>query len=236
MYDPYMILALVHSKSNARPMASRIRGSLKASRRVLKYQPWIGAGASSAMVSFLTRPSRNAGKIIARRPEPRGELFLKIRRAVLEGLERHDPVAEILVADAIEVVLSDIHRKIIGPIIRHAIQLDETARLETPDLVRSGGERRFERCRFEIAALPVSLREDRYSGHHQMKIAAAIGRKSDDQQILGLRLRRRHLRQDRAINRMALFFQDMQRECRRLSRLDATHRESALPGEGESDR
>jgi hypothetical protein len=57
-----MIVLFVHSKSKARLMASRMRGSRKASRRVLKYQPWIGEGASFSTTSFVTRPSRTAGK------------------------------------------------------------------------------------------------------------------------------------------------------------------------------
>jgi hypothetical protein len=59
---PNMMFWFVHSKSKTRPIASRMRGSLKASRRWLKYQPWIGAGESFGISSRFTRPSRMAGK------------------------------------------------------------------------------------------------------------------------------------------------------------------------------
>ena len=46
----------------SRLAAAWMRGSLKASRRWLKYQPWIGAGISFGISSRLTFPSRTAGK------------------------------------------------------------------------------------------------------------------------------------------------------------------------------
>ena len=57
-----MMILLVHSKSKALVSASRTRGSLNLSRRVLKNQPCAPDGVSSGSVSRLTRPSLTAGK------------------------------------------------------------------------------------------------------------------------------------------------------------------------------
>ena len=70
-------------------------------------------------------------EIIAGRPDARGELLLEGDDAALERLEGHLPVAEILPAHPVEIVGADVHRQIPAPVVRHALELDEAALLET---------------------------------------------------------------------------------------------------------
>ena len=70
-----MMVLLVHSKSKAWISASRSVEFLNFSRRVLMNQPCAPDGVSSGRIACLTRPSLMRGKIVARRPDARGEFL-----------------------------------------------------------------------------------------------------------------------------------------------------------------
>ncbi|CAM5208316.1 hypothetical protein BTHI11S_03944 [Bosea thiooxidans] len=151
-------------------------------------------------------------EIVARRPDTRGELFLEGDDAALEGLERHLPVAEILPAHAVEIVGADIHRQVLGPIVRHALELDEAALLEASDLVGARAERRLQRRGGEVARRPVFLREHRQAGDDEMQVASALRRELHHEDIVAFGLRRDQLVEQQAVGRMALRLQDVHRE------------------------
>ena len=140
-----MMLRLVHSKSKHCSSASRMRMSLNLSRRILRNQACVPSGNWSGKVSRLTRPSLTAAKVILRRPDRRGELLAEREDAGLESLEGDFAIGEIFVADAVEIVLPDVDRQILAPIIGDALEDDEMARIESADLIGAGAERRLQR-------------------------------------------------------------------------------------------
>jgi hypothetical protein len=91
-------------------------------------------------------------EVVSGGPDPGGELFAEREGAALERLERYGAVAEILVADRIEVVLADIHRQLGGPVIWYTLQADGPARIDRADPVRTGAEGRVQGRGLEIAA------------------------------------------------------------------------------------
>ena len=108
---------------------------------------------------LLLHPALAHGReIVAGRPDARRVFLVEVERAVLERLEGHGAVAEILVADAVEIVLAHIHRQVLGPVIRHALELDEAPGLEAADLVGAGAERRLQGRGLEIACPASSAR------------------------------------------------------------------------------
>ena len=85
------------------PSASRTRGSLNLSRRVLMKKPCVPDGVSSGSVSFFTRPSRIAGKSYSVAQTFEVNSSRKIVGAGLESFHAGGAVAEILEADLVEV-------------------------------------------------------------------------------------------------------------------------------------
>ena len=102
-----MTFLFVHSKSKARPIASRTRGSLNCSRRVLKYQPCEPVGAPLCSDLLLDPPVVDGREIVAGRPDARGVFLVEVDRAGLERLEGDLPLAVIFEAQPIEIVLAD---------------------------------------------------------------------------------------------------------------------------------
>ena len=118
-----MMFLLVHSKSKHRPIASRTRGSWKASRRVLNAR--IQAASATIMQHFLdnaavSSPPENHSR------SPRCATCTPdddFDRARLEHLERHLALAVIFKTRQPKVVLTDIDGQVLGPIIIGAIRI-----------------------------------------------------------------------------------------------------------------
>ena len=100
-------------------------------------------------------------KIVARRPDARGELLAEEIVAAGKSFERHVAVAIEFVAKGGEVVVPDRYRQIGAPPIRNAIVFDETAGLELADLVGAGAERDVERRFVETTLCVIGARKDR---------------------------------------------------------------------------
>ncbi len=171
-----MTFLFVHSKSKASPIASRTRGSLNFSRRVLMNQPCAPEGVRSGSTSRFTRPSRSCRKIVARRPDARGELLSEEIVARGEALEGDVAVAIIFVAHDIEIVLAAGDGKIGAPPILYPLVFDEAAGLEAADAIGTGAERHFQRRILEIPRRIVGAREDRQAGDEQRNFPPALGR------------------------------------------------------------
>ena len=123
-YAPYITFLLVHSKSKAWINASRTRGSLSWSRRVLMIQPRAPDGDSSGRIS-LDAAILDGREIIPRRPDARGELLAE--QVVLRGkaLEGNVPVPIEFVAHGVEIVAASADRQIgcppiLDPFIRRS--------------------------------------------------------------------------------------------------------------------
>ena len=95
--------------------ASRSCGCWNCSRRVLMNQPCAPEGVSSGSTSRLTRPSRIAGKIVARRPDARGELLAEQIALGGEAFEADVAVAVVFEAHDVEIVLAADDRQIRRP-------------------------------------------------------------------------------------------------------------------------
>src|ERR1700722_16375580 len=172
-----MMFLLVHAKSKHSPIASRTRGSLNCSRRVLSCQPWVLDGA----------------KVVRSRPEARCVLLVIVDRARLERLERDLPLPIIFEAQTIEVVLPELNRQFCAPIIGIAAIFDEPALLERLHRVGAGTKRRIEGRRGEIAPLPPRRREYWHADNDQMRVAAAALDEAHMDDVIAFRARRFHL-------------------------------------------
>src|SRR5581483_7035293 len=83
-------------------------------------------------------------KIIARRPDPRGELLAKEIVAGGEPFERDIAVAVVFEANDVEIVLPARDRQIGAPPIFYALILDEAPDVEPADFVGSAAERNIQ--------------------------------------------------------------------------------------------
>ena len=140
-----MMFLLVHSKSKAIVNASRTRVSLNLSRRVLMNQPCAPDGLSSGRPPPLDAAVVDCGKIVAGRPDARGELLAEQVIAAGEAFEADVAVAIVFVPHVIEIVRAAVDRQVLAPPVLHAFELHVAAGLEPPDPVRARAERHFER-------------------------------------------------------------------------------------------
>ena len=99
---------------------------------------------------------------------------MEVDRASLEGLEGDLPLSVIFEPQSPKIILTDIDRQILAPIIVAQFELDEPPLLEGLHLVGAGAERRLERRRFEVAALPPGAENTGMPDDDQMSIAAAL--------------------------------------------------------------
>src|SRR6266542_2653630 len=125
-----MMVLLVHSKSKASIRASRRRRSLNFSRRVLMNQP--------------CAPEAERRKIVARRPDPRGELLAEQIVLGGEAFEGDVAIAIIFEPHRIEIVVAARDGQLSAPPVLDPFVLDEAAGLEAADLVGAGAERRLQ--------------------------------------------------------------------------------------------
>ena len=125
-----MMVLLVHSKSNALPSASRTRGSLNLSRRVLRNQPCAPDGVSSGSSLALDAAILHRRKIVARIPYPRGELLAEQIAAAGKAFEGDVAVAVEFETHRIEIIAAAADRQIGAPPILDPLEFDEAIDLE----------------------------------------------------------------------------------------------------------
>ena len=136
------------------------------------HEPTLGArGRLVGQHLFLDAPVADRGKIIARRPDARGELLAEQIVLGGESLESNVAVAVIFEAHDVEIVLAARDRKVGAPPILHPLEFDETAGGEAAHLVGARSERNVERRFVERTAGVIGLREDRHDGHEQRHVA-----------------------------------------------------------------
>src|SRR5437763_10505647 len=93
----------------------------------------------------LDAPVTDRRKVVARRPDARGEFLPEQITFGGEPLEGNFAVAVTFVAHDVEIVVSTRDRQIGAPPILDPVVLDEAAGVEAPDLVETATERRLER-------------------------------------------------------------------------------------------
>jgi hypothetical protein len=114
--------------------ASRSRVSLSFSRRVLKNQPCVPEAYCRGWCRA-DAPVTDRRKVVARRPDARGEFLPEQITFGGEPLEGNFAVAVKFVAHDVEIVVSTRDRQIGAPPILDPVVLDEAAGVEAPDLV-----------------------------------------------------------------------------------------------------
>ncbi len=135
-------------------------------------------GASEGCFIAFDATVADRGKVVTRGPHP-GDQFLAekilLRR---EPLEREVAIAVELIADRVEVILAARDRQIGAPPILHAVELDEAAGLELPDLVRTGPKRHVERRLVERTTGVIGLRKNWHGGEEQRRVTRPVRRKA----------------------------------------------------------
>ena len=147
------------SKWKARLNAWRTRASLKVSRLRLKMKPTITPDdlvrAVNSLLLHLAGVDRR--EVVGGVPALRFVLRPEVELVGLERLELDGVVAEILVADLVEVVGADVDRQILAPIVGHALVGNGAAGHDRLDLVGAGAERRLERALADVALVAVGV-------------------------------------------------------------------------------
>src|SRR5204863_4597040 len=100
-------------------------------------------------------------KVVACCPSPRCEFFPEEIAPGGESLKGNFPVAVILIAHDIEIILAARDRQIGTPPVFHSLVLDIAAGLETSDLIRAAAERYLERRLVEWTLGVIVARKDR---------------------------------------------------------------------------
>lgn len=107
-------------------------------------------------------------EVVGRRPLLRRVFIDPVGLVGLEGFERDRVVAEIFVAQLVEIILADADRQLLAPVILHPLERDRAAGNEVLDPIGTGAERLFERGRADVAlaafgvrAFPPVLRQHR---------------------------------------------------------------------------
>ena len=131
------------------------------------------------------------GNVVAGRPALRPVLLPEVVRSALERFE-HDVVVAIEVGPhGVEVVLPDIDRQILAPIVGHPLIGDRAARIDRLDLVGTTGQRRLQRGLPDIPVIrgPPMLRLRRQdAGGADQRLHFAPGLEADLQAMLVQRL------------------------------------------------
>ncbi len=154
----------------------------------------------------------NRRKIVARRPDARGELLLEQVALGGETLERHVAIAVVFVADDVEIVLPARYRQVAAPPILDPLVFDIAPGLEAPDLVGAAAQRHVQRRLVEGTAAVVGARKNRQRGHEQRDITRALrGKAHDHRSVIG-RLRADEIPQQLVGDRVTLLLEDVERE------------------------
>ena len=154
----------------------------------------------------------DGGEIIARRPDPRGELLAEQIAPCGEAFEGDVAIAIEFVAHDIEIVAAAGDRKVGAPPILDPFEFDVAVDLELSDLVRPGSQRNIERRFIERPRRVIGLREDRQARDIERHVARALFGKGDDQRRVVGRLRLHHVAHLLQDQRMAFCLQRGQRE------------------------
>ena len=129
---------------------------------------------------------------------------MEIDRAGLERLERDLPLAVIFEPQPAEVVLADVDRQVLGPIVVAQLVFDEAPLLERLDPIGAGAERRLQRRSVEVAPLPPRGGEDRHAGDDEMGVAGALLDEAHQHDVVGLGVDAVDLDQQLRIGRVRL--------------------------------
>ena len=124
----------------------------------------------------LDAPVLDRREVVARRPEARGEFLLEQVGLGRECLEPGLALAEVLVAQHVEIIQAAPHRKLGPPPVLHPLVLDEMPGVEATHLVGPRTKRHVERRLVEGTARVIGAREDRQLRHEQRHIARARAR------------------------------------------------------------
>ena len=151
-------------------------------------------------------------KIVARRPDARGELLAKQIALAGESFESDVAITIKLVPYRVEIVLPDADGQTAAPPVPHALVFDIAPDLETPHFVGARPERHVERRFVEWARRVVGARQDRQAGDEQRHVAAAFLGKAHDHHVLVGRFDRGQVAQELADDRMALRLEGGERE------------------------
>ena len=176
-------------------------------------EPALNRGGQAAGQCFFFHAALFYGReIIAGGPDA-GGIFLVIGDgAVFKSLKGHLPLTEIFIADGVKIILTHINRQILAPIIRNTLKFNGAALLETGEPVSAGAERGLQRRGLKITAGPIIGGENGHSGHGQMQVTAAVGRKRDLHHILSFGLGAGHFIESFAVKRMPFGFENIERK------------------------
>ena len=155
----------------------------------------------------------DGGKVVARRPDARGEFLAE--QIVLAGkpLERDVAVAIELVAHDVEIVAAAADGKIGAPPILDPVVFDVAIGLELADLVRPRPQRDIERRFVERPRRVIGLREDRQRRDIERHVARALFGKGDDQRRIVERLGLHHVAHLHHDSGWPFSFSVCEREC-----------------------
>ncbi len=152
-YWPKKNCLFISSKSRARLNARRTRGVAELGTPGIQNEGLHDTGAADRKFLLDDTLVDHRRKIIGRRPIPRDVLDAPIDLVGLERFERHRRVAEIFVAQLVEIIPADIHRQVLAPIVLDALVDDGVSRHEFLDPVGAIAERRLERGGRDVAPL-----------------------------------------------------------------------------------
>ena len=151
-------------------------------------------------------------EVVARRPDPRGELLAEQIIAADEGFQADLAVAVVFVAQQVEIILSARDGKIFAPPVLDPLEFDVAPLLEARHAVGTRAERRLERGLVERSRAVVFFREDRHRRGQRRRIEPTGRREPQGDGLLVLGHDFGELAQHRGIGRMPLGLQRGQRE------------------------
>ena len=137
---------------------------------------------------------------------------MEIDRAGLERFERDLPLAVVFEAQPAEIVLADVDRQVLGPIVVAQLVFDRPPLLEGLDPVGAGAERRIERRSVEVAPLPPRGGKDRHAGDDEMGVARALFDEAHQHDVVGLGVDAVDFDQQLRIGRVRLLLEHVERE------------------------
>ena len=158
LYWPKKICLFISSKSKAKLKARRTRASLNLSRRILKAKACMTAEIADREFFQHHALVAHGREIVGRRPVLGAVLGAPIDLIALECLQRHRGIAEIFVADCLEISRADDDVEILAPVVVHFFVDQRCGRARIPSAGRAAAERRLQRGLRDVALLARSGR------------------------------------------------------------------------------
>ena len=137
---------------------------------------------------------------------------MQVDGAGLERLKADGALAEIVVADEFEIILADVDRQILGPIIRDPFIGNIAPLLQGADLVGARSERLVHAGALEGMSRVIGGRKYGLAGDIEDGIAAKSRTQGDQHHVVRLGLGLIEIAQQLADDRMGFFAQGVQRE------------------------